>query len=121
MRIDPFERELLRDRALDRWQQSKAARHDAAQSARRHSTKARSEMLRAQAGVVHARAEEAVARAARLVEDATILRGSAVHATTLELLADRAIRGGGRNCRPRRGPPLAWRSPRRPAWANSST
>jgi hypothetical protein len=93
VRIDPFERELLRDRALDRWQQSKAARHDAATSARFLAAKERTDRLRDETGAIHDRAEVAIARAARLVEEVTILRGSAVNATTLELLADRVIRG----------------------------
>jgi hypothetical protein len=92
VRIDSFERQLLRDRALDRWQLSKAARHDAATSARYAETRARSDALRRQADAVHERAGEAIARAARLVQEVTILRGSSVNNSTLELLADRAIR-----------------------------
>jgi hypothetical protein len=93
MRIDPIERELLRARALDRWQDSKALRRDseraniASQEARD-----RTAMLQERFSSLRERSQEALARAARLVEDATLLRGGVVHSTVIEQLADRALR-----------------------------
>jgi hypothetical protein len=93
MQIDPIERELLRARALDRWQDSKALRRESERvGAASLDARDRTVTLQERFEALWEQSDEAIAEAARLVEEATVLRGGVVHSPVVEQLADRALR-----------------------------
>ena len=91
MPIDPIDRELLRLRALGRWQDSKALRRELWDRGER--ARQRSKDLQDHSATLRERSDVALARAARLIGASTILRDVGLEPSTLEVLADRAIRG----------------------------
>ena len=85
MWFTPYERALLRQQALAKWQHSKGLRSQAAAACQR------AELLRQRSGAAILRSREVLRRAETVIGEAAILAEGAATASSVELLADRAI------------------------------
>ena len=91
MRIDPIERDLLRQRALEQWREAKALAHRDDLSELAADIRERTTVLIERADTLQRRADEAVAQARQLIESTAVLKGRLPPSTAIEMNVDRAI------------------------------